>query len=122
MDKYGTPREGFNDCLHDLPADRALSLLDQEQSDERAAGAGAVCRDSGRIGRRVGHQGRRKSEGFQRPRPLHREGDGDRRIKPMTIDGKKTYQIGIPIHWGIAALTKRRQDGARRWPTCFLRR
>ena len=22
------------------------------------------------------------------------------RIKPMMIDGKKTYQIGIPIHWG----------------------
>src|SRR5215211_6596312 len=23
-----------------------------------------------------------------------------KRIKPMLIDGKKTYQIGIPIHWG----------------------
>ena len=27
-----------------------------------------------------------------------------RRIKPMTIDGKKTYQIGIPIHWGYVGL------------------
>ena len=24
-----------------------------------------------------------------------------RRIKPMTVDGKKTFQIGIPIHWGF---------------------
>ena len=27
-----------------------------------------------------------------------------RRIKPMTIDGKKTYQIGIPIHWGYRGI------------------
>jgi formate dehydrogenase major subunit len=27
-----------------------------------------------------------------------------KRIKPMTIDGKKTYQIGIPIHWGYRGI------------------
>src|SRR5437762_2479192 len=27
-----------------------------------------------------------------------------RRVKPMTIDGKKTYQIGIPIHWGYRGI------------------
>jgi len=27
-----------------------------------------------------------------------------RRIRPMTIDGKKTYQIGIPIHWGYRGI------------------
>src|SRR5882672_1397560 len=27
-----------------------------------------------------------------------------RRIKPMTIDGKKTYQIGLPIHWGYRGI------------------
>jgi formate dehydrogenase major subunit len=26
------------------------------------------------------------------------------RIRPMTIDGKKTYQIGIPIHWGYRGI------------------
>jgi formate dehydrogenase major subunit len=29
-----------------------------------------------------------------------------RRIKPMTIDGKKTYQIGIPIHWGFRGIAE----------------
>jgi formate dehydrogenase major subunit len=24
-----------------------------------------------------------------------------RRIKPMTVDGRKVYQIGFPIHWGF---------------------
>ena len=28
------------------------------------------------------------------------------RIKPMTIDGKKTYQIGIPIHWGYRGIAE----------------
>ncbi|HEU4388745.1 MAG TPA: molybdopterin dinucleotide binding domain-containing protein, partial [Blastocatellia bacterium] len=29
-----------------------------------------------------------------------------RRIKPMMIDGKKTYQIGIPIHWGFRGIAE----------------
>jgi formate dehydrogenase major subunit len=29
-----------------------------------------------------------------------------RRIKPMIIDGKKTYQIGIPIHWGYRGIAE----------------
>lgn len=27
-----------------------------------------------------------------------------KRIKPMTIDGKETFQIGIPIHWGYRGI------------------
>jgi len=27
-----------------------------------------------------------------------------KRIKPMMIDGKKTYQIGLPIHWGFRGI------------------
>jgi formate dehydrogenase-N alpha subunit len=29
-----------------------------------------------------------------------------RRIRPMTIDGKKTYQIGVPIHWGFRGISE----------------
>jgi formate dehydrogenase major subunit len=29
-----------------------------------------------------------------------------RRIKPMLIDGKKTHQIGIPIHWGYRGIAE----------------
>src|SRR5436309_1738436 len=29
-----------------------------------------------------------------------------KRIKQMTIDGKKTYQIGIPIHWGYRGIAE----------------
>jgi formate dehydrogenase major subunit len=29
-----------------------------------------------------------------------------RRIKPMLINGKKTYQIGVPIHWGYRGIAE----------------
>src|SRR6266498_2047912 len=29
-----------------------------------------------------------------------------KRIKPMMIDGQKTYQIGIPIHWGYRGIAE----------------
>jgi formate dehydrogenase major subunit len=29
-----------------------------------------------------------------------------RRIRPMTIDGKETFQIGIPIHWGYRGISE----------------
>jgi formate dehydrogenase major subunit len=29
-----------------------------------------------------------------------------KRIKGMMIDGKKTYQIGIPIHWGFRGIAE----------------
>lgn len=32
-----------------------------------------------------------------------------KRIKPMMIDGKRTFQIGIPIHWGYRGIA---EDGA----------
>ncbi|HEY8713963.1 MAG TPA: molybdopterin dinucleotide binding domain-containing protein, partial [Candidatus Acidoferrum sp.] len=36
-----------------------------------------------------------------------------RRIKPMQIDGKKTYQIGIPIHWGYRGIAEDEGKTAR---------
>jgi len=35
-----------------------------------------------------------------------------KRIKPMMIDGKKTYQIGIPIHWGYRGIKEDEGDTA----------
>jgi formate dehydrogenase major subunit len=36
-----------------------------------------------------------------------------RRIKPMMIDGKETFQIGIPIHWGYRGIKEDEQKTAR---------
>ncbi len=37
-----------------------------------------------------------------------------KRIKPMMIDGKKTYQIGIPIHWGYRGIAEDEGKTAKR--------
>ena len=37
-----------------------------------------------------------------------------KRIKPMMIDGKETYQIGIPIHWGYRGIKEDQLKTARR--------
>jgi formate dehydrogenase major subunit len=29
-----------------------------------------------------------------------------RRIRPMKIDGKEMFQIGIPIHWGFRGISE----------------
>ncbi|MFL6235363.1 MAG: formate dehydrogenase-N subunit alpha [Thermoanaerobaculia bacterium] len=36
-----------------------------------------------------------------------------KRIKPMTIDGKKVYQIGIPIHQGFRGIQEDKERNAR---------
>jgi formate dehydrogenase major subunit len=36
-----------------------------------------------------------------------------KRIKPMMIDGKKTYQVGVPIHWGYEGLNDMRPEAER---------
>ena len=36
-----------------------------------------------------------------------------RRIRPMTVDGKKTFQIGIPIHWGFRGIAEDEGKTAR---------
>jgi formate dehydrogenase major subunit len=35
------------------------------------------------------------------------------RIKPMQINGKETFQIGIPIHWGYKGLGDGRPEADR---------
>jgi formate dehydrogenase major subunit len=36
-----------------------------------------------------------------------------KRIKPMMVDGKKTYQIGVPIHWGYRGIAEDEGKTAR---------
>ena len=39
-----------------------------------------------------------------------------KRLGPMTIDGKKVYTIGIPIHWGFVGLSaENNPDLSKHW-------
>ncbi len=87
-------------CLHHLSIDRALPLLDKKQSNERAACAGAIRRNSGRLAAELGVQGGEKIKVSSIRGEYIAKAMVTKRIKPMLIDGKKTYQVGFPIHWG----------------------
>ena len=99
--------------LHHLPAHRALSLLDQEQSHERAAGARAFRGNSRGTGRRDGLARRRARQSHQRARPLYRQGDGDAPHQghddrwPQDLPDRHPHPLGLSRHRG-----GRRQDRA----------
>ena len=97
--------DGIQRGVHHVPADGALSLLDQEQSNERAACARTVCRDSDGVGERDRHQGRRQGEGFKRACGTYiAKAMVTHRIRPMMLNGEKLYQIGIPLHFGYRGI------------------
>ena len=123
LDKFGTPDRGLQHRLHHLSSDRALSLLDQEQSDERAARARAVRRNSGELADEMGITGGEKVKVTSARELYIAKAMVTRRIKPMMIDGKKTYQIGIPIHWGYRGIAEDEgKNCARRSQISFRRR
>jgi formate dehydrogenase major subunit len=111
MDKYGTPERGSH-RLHHLSADRALSLLDQEQSDERATGARAVRRNPRGTGRDLGIKGGDKVK-VQRARQLSGQGDGhashqahDHRRQEGLSD-RHPHSLRLPRHSGGCRKTAR---------------
>ena len=105
-EKYGTPGGRLHRDLHDVSPDGALSLLDQEQPDERAARARTVRRDPLDLANDLTIKGGDKVKVSSARGSYVAKAMVTHRIKPMMIDGKKTYQIGIPIHWGYRGIAE----------------
>jgi formate dehydrogenase major subunit len=104
IDKYGTPEEGFNivcttyrltEHYHYWTKNNPMNV---ELVPEPFVEVPAQLADEMGItgGERVKVSSAR---GFYIAKAMV-----TRRIKPMMIDGKKTYQIGIPIHWGFRGI------------------
>jgi formate dehydrogenase major subunit len=105
-DKYGTPQEGFNvvcttyrltEHYHYWTKNNPMNvqLVPEpfiEVSEEMAA--------------EMGFQGGDKLKVSSARGQYIAKAMVTKRIKPMTIDGKKTYQIGIPIHWGYRGIAE----------------
>ena len=41
----------------------------------------------------------------RRPQRSSSEDSGSSRIKPLRVNGRTTWTIGIPVHWGFVGLT-----------------
>jgi len=106
MDKYGTPEQGFNvvcttyrltEHYHYWTKNNPMNVqlvpepfveVPAELADEMGIRGGENVRVTSARGQYVGRA------------------MVTRRIKGMMIDGKKTYQIGIPIHWGFRGIAE----------------
>jgi formate dehydrogenase major subunit len=106
LDKYGTPEQGFNivcttyrltEHYHYWSKNNPMLVelvpepfveIPAELGDEMGIRGGEKVRVSSARGQYVA------------------KAMVTRRIKPMMIDGKKTYQIGIPIHWGYRGIAE----------------
>jgi len=107
LDKFGTPEQGFNvvcttyrltEHFHYWTKHNPMNvqLVPEpfvELSEEHAAELGVAGGDKVRVS---------TARGF----PYVAKAMVTRRIKPMLIDGKKTHQIGIPIHWGYRGIAE----------------
>jgi anaerobic selenocysteine-containing dehydrogenase len=112
-DKYGTTGRRLQCHLHHLPAHRALPLLDEEQSGERPAHPGAVHGDARGTGDELGIRGGELVKITSARSYYIAKAFVTKRIKPMMIDGKKVYQIGLPIHQGFRGIQEDAGKDAR---------
>jgi formate dehydrogenase major subunit len=112
MDKYGTPEQGFNvvcttyrltEHYHYWTKNNPMNVqlvpepfveVPAELADEMGIRGGENVRVTSARGQYVGRA------------------MVTRRIKGMMIDGKKTYQIGIPIHWGFRGIAEDKKKTA----------
>ncbi|MDQ3804970.1 MAG: formate dehydrogenase, partial [Acidobacteriota bacterium] len=107
LDKFGTPEQGFNvvcttyrltEHFHYWTKHNPMNvqLVPEpfvELSEEHAAELGVAGGDKVRVS---------TARGF----PYVAKAMVTKRIRPMVIDGKKTHQIGIPIHWGYRGIAE----------------
>jgi formate dehydrogenase major subunit len=105
-DKYGTPKDGFNvvcttfrltEHYHYWTKNNPMNVqlvpepfieMAAEMADEMGIRGGEHVKISSARGEYIA------------------KAMVTKRIKPMLIDGKKTYQIGIPFHWGYRGIAE----------------
>jgi formate dehydrogenase major subunit len=106
MDKYGTPDQGFNivcttyrltEHYHYWTKNNPMNVqlvpepfveIPAQLADEMGIRGGESVKVSSARGQYIA------------------KAMVTKRIKPMMIDGKKTYQIGVPIHWGYRGIAE----------------
>jgi len=83
--------------MHDLSPDRALSLLDEEQSHERATDSEPFVEISVEMAQEMGIAGGEKVKVSSIRGEYIAKRWSPSAIKPLMIDGKKVYPIGLPF-------------------------
>ena len=107
MDKYGTVDQGFNVICTTYRLTEHYHYWTKNNPMNVRTGAGTIRRGSPRTGRREWESRAARDVKVTSARSHYiAKAMVTRRIRPMQIDGKEMFQIGIPIHWGFRGIAE----------------
>jgi formate dehydrogenase major subunit len=106
LDKYGTPNEGYNVVCTTYRLTEHYHYWTKNNPVNVQLVPEPFVEIPAELANEMGIRGGEKVRVTSARAQYVAKAMVTRRIKPMTIDGKKTYQIGIPIHWGYRGIAE----------------
>ncbi len=106
MDKYGTPTEGFNILCTTYRLTEHYHYWTKNNPMNVQLVPEPFVEIPAELANELGLRGGEKVKVISARSFYIGRAMVTRRIKPMTIDGKKVFQIGIPIHWGYRGIAE----------------
>ncbi len=106
-DKYGSPKDGFNVVCTTYRLTEHYHYWTKNNPMEVQLVPEPFVEIPFEMAQEMGLRGGEKIKVTSaRGSPYIAKAMVTRRIKPMMINGKKTYQIGVPIHWGYRGIAE----------------
>jgi formate dehydrogenase major subunit len=106
LDKYGTPAEGFNIVCTTYRLTEHYHYWTKNNPMNVQLVPEPFVEIPAQLADEMGIHGGEKIKVTSARGQYIAKAMVTKRIKPMMIDGKKTYQIGIPIHWGYRGIAE----------------
>jgi formate dehydrogenase major subunit len=106
MDKYGTPEQGFNIICTTYRLTEHYHYWTKNNPMNVQLVPEPFVEIPAELANELGISGGEKVKVTSARSYYLAKAMVTRRIHPMMIDGKKTYQIGIPIHWGYRGIAE----------------
>jgi formate dehydrogenase major subunit len=106
LDKYGTPEQGFNVVCTTYRLTEHYHYWTKNNPMNVQLVPEPFVEIPEDLARELGISGREMVKVTSARSSYIAKAMVTKRIKPMLIDGKKTYQIGVPIHWGYCGIAE----------------
>jgi formate dehydrogenase-N alpha subunit len=113
MDKYGTPKDGFNVVCTTYRLTEHYHYWTKNNPMNMELVPEPFVEVPAELANEMGLKGGERLKVSSARSTYYAKAMVTRRIKAMMIAGKKTYQIGIPIHWGYRGIADGRPDNER---------
>ena len=108
MDKYGTPQEGYNIVCTTYRLTEHYHYWTKNNPMNVQLVPEPFVEIPAELADEMGIRGGEKVKVTSARADYIAKAMVTKRIKPMMVDGKKLYQIGIPIHWGYRGISEER--------------